>query len=282
VSADLTLRQDNGLFVLLGCPKDASRGCAGMALASVAGRHRGRSGFRLQPGDTQTLPVGAMPFCSVRRLDRASVDVRTAAAGGQIAVRRTITLKRPAHVERVARLALPDGKRLALTHEELTLGDEFIVSVVRRYAGCKLDTTFGLAGTTKVLFKRGPFGSSLGLVRVGDGRIVLGGIHEYSTHHFSCCAGNFGVAALTPDGNIDRSFGEQGFGDVKLPEQDGGAYPTAKAFYLEQSEGAPPRLALDGTLISPASGLTRPAFARFSVDGELLEAGVGPPSPAIP
>jgi hypothetical protein len=282
VSADPTLRQDNGLFVLLGCPKDATRACAGAALASVAGRLRGRSGFRLPPGHTQTLTVGAMPFCSVRRLDRASVDVRTAAAGGQIAVRRTITLKRQPRIEPVARLALPDGKRLALTHEELTPGDEFVVSVVRRYAGCKLDTTFGLAGTTKVPFNRGPFGSSIGMVRVGDGRIVLGGVHEYSTHHFNCCAGNFGIAALTPDGNIDRSFGEQGFGDVKLPEQDGGAYPTPRAFYLEQAGGAPPRLALDGTLIDPPARVTRPAFARFSLDGELLEAGVGPPGPWIP
>ena len=108
------------------------------------------------------------------------------------------------------------------------------------------------------------------LVRLASGRIVLGGTHLDYSVHFLCCPSSIGLAAIMPDGAVDRAFGDGGFAEARFPEQaDPGVIVGADAFRAEQDAGGGTTLVLAGLLSGPErSGRV---FARFTETGELVE-----------
>jgi hypothetical protein len=283
-SADPRIRQGPGLFVTVGCPVDAARRCRGSLAARAAGNSRGSRSFAIAKGETRVVRVGRMPYCAVRALEAARLAVHTA-PGGLLAAR-SLALSRHDPPSPVDRLRLPDGKRLLLTLQPVP-DQETTMAVIRRYAGCKLDAAFGAHGVIGLLWRETiippqpntmyppGWGRFVRLIRLPGGRVVLGGTHLDYAVHLLCCPSSFGLAAITPDGAVDHDFGDNGFAEARFPEQATGGWVDANAFYTEQDPSGRTTLVMEGTLRGPES--PRAAYARFTANGELIDARLDSP-----
>jgi hypothetical protein len=168
------------------------------------------------------------------------------------------------------------------------------MAVLRRYSGCKLDPDFGVNGVLGLRWKEtvipppprttnAPGWSELlHLLQLPSGRMVLGGTHLDYAHHSLCCRATLGLAGITPDGRVDTAFGDDGFAEARFPEQADGGWVDAQRFYAEQDGSGRTTLVLEGGFANPSFWTLPPrepwpAIARFSEDGELIEAHITSP-----
>jgi hypothetical protein len=179
------------------------------------------------------------------------------------------------------RIRQPDGKRVVLTASQGFEDD--IHAVVRRYKAkrgrsgrLRLDPTFGVGGRVEVRWPAANF-KPVGIVRLGDGRLVIGGSRTSALRDLPPPGNAFGLASLTRRGATDRNFGPSalghgGFADVDV---DGTTLGNVVPDALDQSGG---ELVLTGSYFAPGADPTlgQFAFARFTLDGALIDHGIRP------
>lgn len=95
-------------------------------------------------------------------------------------------------------------------------GDRYLMVLVRFNSDGTIDTTFGSSGTTLVDFGGGSGSTGSAIGQQSDGKLVVAG----TVYDGGWGAGDVGIARLTANGALDRSFDGDGRLRVDVSEQD--------------------------------------------------------------